>query len=84
MKVYPPGTWTLREIQMTLDRFASDKSEVEPAINTLLTEGRAYISTRYGITILENGVTFEGEQLFEVSTHARAPMLMADATDDGQ
>lgn len=81
---YPPGTWTFRQISESLGRFAVDQADVEPALDALLRDGHATIHTRYGITVITNSVMHYGEQLFDLHTHKRTPLLMADATDDEQ
>lgn len=82
--IYPPGTWTYRQVSESLGRFAVNQADVEPALEALLRDGHATIHTRYGITVIANSVLHYGEQLFSLNTYKRTQPLMADATDDGQ
>ena len=82
--IYPPLTWTYRQVSESLERFAVNQADVEPALDALLRDGHATIHTRYGITVITNMMVWNGEQLFDLHTYKRTPPLMADATDDGQ
>jgi hypothetical protein len=84
MTDYPFGTWTMDEVIGILSQFRTDDTiNLVEVMYEARTKGRAYVDTQHGITVIEWWGSQDYVNLYTLVTHARAPMLMADATEDG-